>query len=245
MESKNYPKILLGGPVSDHHDYCFDDFVNSIKSLSYPNFDVLLVDNSKDDVFFNKISKIFPTVKIPYNESIKVRLTDSRNLVRKKVIDGGYDYLFCLDQDVVPPKDILEKLVSHAQNIVTGIYFNTFTKLNPITMKTETRKLPILWVKNNQDSTSAVPVRMDVINSGAFIKIHMCGTGCILIHRDVLEKINFRCERYKEGVDDVFFCQDALKLGFDIYADCRVICDHLVDKRTMQWGEGDLITKDD
>ena len=70
---ENYPKILVGGPVSDHHDYCFDSFVKSLKSLSYQNFDILLVDNSKDNNFFNKIKDLFPTIKIPYNEEVKIR----------------------------------------------------------------------------------------------------------------------------------------------------------------------------
>ncbi len=239
---ENYPKILVGGPVSDHHAYCFDSFVNSLKSLTYPNFDVFLVDNSKDDAFFNKIKERFPTVKFPYHESVKVRLAGSRNLARDKVLNDGYDYLFCLDQDVVPPADILERLISHSKKIITGVYFNNFTKLDPRTMQSITKKIPILWVKSPSNPLKAFPVRMDVVQSGKLIKIDMCGTGCILIHRDILKEITFRCEDYKEGVDDVFFCQDALKLGFEIWADCSVICDHLVDQRPMQWGEGDLKT---
>ena len=93
----NYPKILVGGPVSDHHDYCFDSFVKSLKSLSYQNFDILLVDNSKDNNFFNKIKDLFPTIKIPYNEEVKIRLPMSRNVLRDKVLNENYDYLFCLD----------------------------------------------------------------------------------------------------------------------------------------------------
>src|SRR3989344_7418790 len=107
MEKNKYPKILVGGPVSDHHDYCYLQFLETVKRLSYPNFDIFFVDNSKDEKFYNKIKKDFSnTGRIPYNESVKVRLADSRNLAKEKVLKENYDYLFCLDQDVVPPKDI-------------------------------------------------------------------------------------------------------------------------------------------
>ena len=42
MEKNKYPKILVGGPVSDHHDYCYLQFLETVKRLSYPNFDVFL-----------------------------------------------------------------------------------------------------------------------------------------------------------------------------------------------------------
>ena len=238
----NYPKILVGGPVSDHHDYCFDSFVKSLKSLTYPNFDILLVDNSKEDNFFNKIKDIFPTIKIPYHQDVRTRLSESRNLARKKVLEEGYDYLFCLDQDVIPPNDILERMINSNKKIITGVYYNTFSRMRPDNLQVETRKLPILWVKSLKNPDKAVPIRQEVIDTGKLIKVDMCGTGCILIHRDILKDIKFRCEEEQEGVDDVFFCRDALKFGFEIWADTSIICNHLVDGRPFNWGEGDMKT---
>lgn len=238
---KIYPKVLVGGPVSDHHDYCYEEFVKSVKNLSYPNFDVFFVDNSKDNKFYEKIKKDFPnTGRIPYNENVKIRLAYSRELARKKVLEEGYDYLFCLDQDVVPPKDIIQKLMEHGKYIITGIYYNNYVKLNPNTNEYENRKLPVAWVKSLKDKNKLVTIRKDVIESGELIKIDSCGTGCILIHREILEKIKFRWEDDKEGVDDVFFCIDALNLGYEIYADTSVVCEHLVDGRKINWGEGDM-----
>ena len=47
------PKVLVGAPVCDLYEYCFDEFLDTIKGLNYDNYDILLVDNSKDDKFFN------------------------------------------------------------------------------------------------------------------------------------------------------------------------------------------------
>ncbi|MBS3175116.1 glycosyltransferase family 2 protein [Candidatus Woesearchaeota archaeon] len=243
MEKNKYPKILVGGPVSDHHDYCYLQFLETVKRLSYPNFDVFFVDNSKDEKFYNKIKKDFPnTERIQYNENVKIRLAESRNLARKKVLDEGYDYLFCIDQDVIAPPDIIQRLLAHGKEIVTGIYYNNFTKFNSLTNEYEQRKLPVVWVKSLKDENRLVSIRKEVIESGELIRIDSCGTGCILIHRSVLEKIKFRWEDDKPGVDDVFFCIDALKSGYEIYADTSIICEHLVDGRPIAWGKGDMKT---
>ena len=50
-------KILIGCPTSAHKKYCLKEYINSIKSLTYKNFDVLIVDNSENDKYFNEIKK--------------------------------------------------------------------------------------------------------------------------------------------------------------------------------------------
>ena len=63
------------------------------------------------------------------------------------------------------------------------------------------------------------------------LKIKACGVGCVLIHKDVLEKVSFRYDKTYVCFDDMFFCDDAVKNGFDIYVDASVKCKHLVMSR--------------
>ena len=51
------PKVLVGAPVCDLYEYCFDEFLDAIIGLNYDNYDILLVDNSKDDKYFNYIKE--------------------------------------------------------------------------------------------------------------------------------------------------------------------------------------------
>ena len=111
-----------------------------------------------------------------------------------------------------------------------------------VVVKTKTiekRKLPIAWVLN-REGNALVPIREDIMNSGKVIKVRTIGTGCILIHRNVLEKIKFRYQNDKDGMDDVFFCTDAINLGYDIFVDTSIKCEHIYEERPMKWGEGDL-----
>ena len=234
------PRVLVGAPISDHHEYCWDTFVQTLKSLTYPNFSILLIDNSKDEKFYKKVQKEFPVQRIPYHPNVKVRLAQSRNILKEKAIKEGYDYMCNLDQDVVPPNDVIEQLLSHKKQIVTGIYWNKFNKIGQKNLTYETRLRPVLWVKAKNDPEKLVFVRQDIIDQNKLIKVDLCGTGCIIIATEVLKKITFRWEEQESGVDDSFFCMDVAKLGYHIYADTKIKCLHHVDQRPISWGAQDL-----
>jgi len=119
----NSPKILVGCPTSFHKEYALEQYTKAVKALTYSNFDILLVDNSENDTYFEKIKALgLPVIKGPYFNSARDRIVASRNLLRENVL-RGYDYFFSLEQDVLPPPDILEKLLQHQKQLITGIYF--------------------------------------------------------------------------------------------------------------------------
>ena len=75
------PKVLVGCPTSFHKEYALKQYADAVKSLNYDNFDVLLVDNSQDDVYLNKIKEHrLNVIKGPYFESAIKRIIESRNI---------------------------------------------------------------------------------------------------------------------------------------------------------------------
>ena len=117
------PRVLVGAPVCDLYEYCFDEFLNAIKNLTYKNYDILLVDNSKDDKYFNKIKDKVNVVRIEYIEKMRERVVKSHNILRKEVLDKKYDYLLVLDQDVIPPPNVIEQLIRHKKDAVSALFF--------------------------------------------------------------------------------------------------------------------------
>ncbi|MEK6834809.1 MAG: glycosyltransferase family A protein, partial [Nanoarchaeota archaeon] len=118
------PRVLVGCPTSFHKEYALKQYSNSVKFLDYDNYDILLVDNSQDDTYLNKIKESgLNAIKGPYFESAIQRIITSRNILKKYALDNNYDYLLSLEQDVIPEKDILTRLVSHNKEIVSGVYF--------------------------------------------------------------------------------------------------------------------------
>ena len=226
------PKVLVGCPTSYHKEYALKQYAEAVKSLDYDNYDILLVDNSPDDVYYNKIKENgLNVIKGPYFEGAMQRIIASRNLLRKYALDNNYDYLFSLEQDVIPNKDMLTKLTSHNKEVVSGIYFvhniiNNKRLLIPqifIELPSKTNNLPDMrWLTEEE------------FNNNEIIKIVSCGMGCVLIHRNILEKIEFRSEN--NVFDDRFFGIDLYNKNISMYCDTSVKCKHLVIKH-YPWNE--------
>lgn len=223
------PKVLVGCPTSDHKSYALEHYTEGIKALNYKNFDILLVDNSKNDDYLKKIKNSgLPVVKGPYNESARQRIIDSRNILRQKVLDESYDYFFSLEQDVVPPVDIIQRLLKHDKEIITGIYFTYQKNKEGIDLGLA----PVLWKKIGKNGLKVMSEKE--ITTPRLIEVGACGLGCVLIHRNVLEKIKFRFGKEYEGFDDIWFAYDAFNNKFKIFADTAVKCKHLIKGWTWE-----------
>lgn len=259
------PKVLVGCPVSDYHAYCTEEYVRAIKNLTYKNYGILLVDNSATE----KFSEHLKTLKIAYKhdfsgvKDIKKKIVLSRNVLRKKVLDERYDYFLSLEQDVIPPANVIEQLLQHKKKIISGVYYNYYpvgkTKaLFPVAFRWLTaeeqkemkEKKEVLkqvneelyneLMKTNFDfSQVRVKLKPEEVEAKKVIKVKQCGLGCILIAREVLEQIEFRVDEKKNTYDDALFCDDALALGYDLYLDTAVKCKHLIKKRPWTWKELD------
>ena len=221
MES---PRVLVGCPTSYHKEYALEKYIESVKSLSYGNFDFILVDNSEGDNYYNKINKLLvKVIKGPYFEGARDRIVASRNILRKYALDNGYDYFLSLEQDVIPPKDIIERLLKHDKDIVSGVYFAYQTN-NDINLL-----VPLLWKRVEGDHIQYMLSR-EVMNP-RLIEIGACGLGCVLISKKILEKIEFRYDGKDDSFDDMWFCLDSYNAGFRLFADTSIKCKHLILNR--------------
>ena len=234
MESNKEIKVLVGVPVSEMYDYCFKEFIEGLRALTYKNKEILLVDNSKDENYFKKFEKEgFKVIRIPYHQKTRERVTQAHNLLRKVVLEEKYDYLLNLDQDVIPPPDAIESLLRWNKPIVMGLYFghHFVEQLN------EQRIMPFAWIFTKREGHwgEVRYLNPDEVFEPGLIKIAYTGAGCMFIHRSVLEKIKFRYDDEIDAWDDRWFGFDAYKNGFEIYLDNTVKCKHLYVKRPFEW----------
>ena len=240
-------KILVGSPVNEMYDYCINEYTEAIKNLKYKNYDILLVDNSKKEEFYKKLKSMkVNVIRGKYFEEPRERMVHSRNLLRQKVIDENYDYFLNIDQDVIPPKDIVERFLQNKKRVITGVYFN-YKKFTPLKLgdKDGNRHgdlFPTLWAfTKNKDVIRQL--REDEL-TGELIQIASCGSGCLFIHNSVLKKIIFHYSKEHDKqdrnyfvVDDAFFCKDMTKLKIPIYADTSMICKHLIKQKGWTWAD--------
>jgi hypothetical protein len=224
-----FPKVLLAAPINIVKEYCLYDWLETVKGLSYPNFDIFLVDNSNNASFSDKISSLgYNCVyEPPKGREAREFIAASMERCRIKFLAGDYDYLFSLECDIFPPKDIIESLLKHDLDVV-GTTFWTDHGYNS--------KLQLQTIYNQhtdyENHTKEYKVRFltfeeaQLFMDGKTKPMYGAGIGCVLIKRWVLEKITFRIYPDEVGFADSFFHKDIWQLGIDNHIDTSIIPVH-------------------
>jgi len=117
---KKVNKVLVSCPTYDGKDYCFQQWVDMAKSLTYPNYDILAVDNSKTEDFYNKYKDQIPMVHMSFKPDEKndgmYRVCKSMAEVQRQFLKGDYTHWMNIEADVIPPPDVIEKLMKYGQD---------------------------------------------------------------------------------------------------------------------------------
>lgn len=150
---------------------------------------------------------------------------DDRNAIlwqyskaRRTVLTCGYDALFIIESDVIPPADALQKLLKVDADIASGLY--VFRRQEQAVVNA-CRYIPGHdWP---EQSYSFFPDDFERL-FGKTIRTSGLGIGCTLIHRHVLEGIAFR----DGGVAhcDYTLARDALVAGYSMKVDTSILCGH-------------------
>lgn len=241
-------KILVGSPVNEVYEYCLDEYLKGLKSLTYKNYDICLIDNSKTDKFYKKLKSLnIPVIRGRWFPEPRDRQVHGRNFLREKAINENYDYFLNIDQDVIPPKDIIERFLAQKRRVLTGIYFN-YKQFTPKEKGTRegTRHgevFPTIWALTSKEGDLR-QIEEHELSPSRIIPVGLCGSGCLFIHNSVLKKITFHYSKENDDLnvnklifDDSYFCQDLRKLKIPIYADTSMICRHLIKNKPWIWNK--------
>jgi hypothetical protein len=211
-------------------------------SFNYPNFNVVLFDNTNDNQEFTEYmnevyrtkynsDKFIAVNSLKLNESkvenIIEKMCISHNDCRKYAIYNNYDYLLHLESDIFPEKDVIQNLIFHKKSVVGAIYYRDEGMFRKPMLQMSFEMMNGHVKALNFDSKDDI-----TFINGSLKKIAHIGLGCILIKRKVLEKIPFRFENGVPMHPDSFFAEDCFKNGISIYADTSIICRH----ENQAWG---------
>ncbi|MEK6904250.1 MAG: hypothetical protein AABW87_01520 [Nanoarchaeota archaeon] len=229
------PKVLVGCPTYSGMEYCLDKYAKAVKSLTHPNYDILLVDNSKDNSYKKKIEGYgIKVIKDEFKEKPIDRVVSSRNILREHALSNGYDCLLSLEQDVIPPRNVIELLLRHKKPAITGIYYKPFRLRikfqNREVVRKSIRPLIYKFIPGIKDKFHFCTAK-DVADP-KLMRIAASGIGCMLIDKETLSKIPFRSDG--TAFDDNFFCEDLRNSNIPLFADTTVKCMHLILKKPEQ-----------
>lgn len=148
-----------------------------------------------------------------------VDMTLNPEVPRPPQYPGGVDkrykdatHVFFIDDDMVVPPGGLLRLLSHNVPIVGGLYYG---RIPP--------HLPVVYrhVEDNQ----WVPVTEFC---AGLQEVDAIGAGFLLIQREVLEKMARPWFEFSDKMgEDMYFCEEARKLGYKILLDADIKCGHL------------------
>ena len=135
-------------------------------------------------------------------------------------MQGNYDYLLWIDDDIIPPPDTLERFLKADKDMIGAVAFamkyeNGGGFPYPVTLRYNEDKKYIVYYGQGMEECDAT------------------GGACVMFKRKVYEAIErpYEFQYYRDGTlaltcdFDVF--QKAQKLGFKLFIDFNLICDHV------------------
>jgi len=222
----NSPKILLTSPINVVKSYVIYEWLDYIKKLDYDNYEIFMVDNSPKPDFSEKIRDLgFNCVwDDPKGREARYSIASSNERTRIKFLAGDYQFFFNVECDLFPPKNIIDKLLSHDKDVVgttywSGLGYKTFLQLFTLyNQHTDFQKHEKIY-KTRRLTFQESQLFMD----GQCKPVYANGMGCILIKRWVLENILFHIEPDDTGYADSFFHRDLWRQGIENYVDTSII----------------------
>ncbi|MEK6947643.1 MAG: glycosyltransferase [Nanoarchaeota archaeon] len=222
------PKILVGCTVADVKRYCLGNYVAGLRRLTYKNFDVVLIDNSKTDKYAKEIAKFgYNVIKTIHHDNMGESITEGMNMLRDIALKD-YDYFICLEQDVVPPPNLIELMLETKKDIVTGVVPHLLLKPDG-----SSRNIALLGIDDIQNPGKYKYFDLESVmqNKEGLVKSDYCSMSCLMMSKNALKKIKFRYEPSKNNEMktiwyDFCFSKDAKKNKFEIYANLAIKCQH-------------------
>lgn len=243
--------ITIAAPIRNR-EWILPLYLDRLINLDYPKklIELFFVINDSTDstqdillAFQKKYAHLFRKIRFEiYNRNVpmdnreqKVRtnytyhhLSKLKNFIMSRV---KTDYLLFVDTDILIPSDIINNLLKHNKDIVSGLIWNGYLLspnkpyLYPNIMKSDGRAYHhiVNHIVKNADA--------DIFSSAsALMKVDLTGA-VILLSRKVYKSIKYGF--HPQG-EDAYFCKMAQDKGFEIFCDLGIFCRHIMSEKLLR-----------
>ena len=192
--------------------------------IAVPTFENILPDTFKSIYNLEKTKDM----SIDFDFVRGYHCARARNIIANNAINGNYDYVLMIDSDMIIPAYTLLKMLDDPKSICLGCY-----------PRKNTQKGVFEIFKLNQRDYINTFNYGEIVGSCGKIEVKGGGFGCAMIDVNVFNNLPypfFKYVEYDNGEclsEDNYFCSNAEKAGYKIYADTDVICGHSI--RGFQW----------
>ena len=193
--------------------------LESLEKITYPNYEVIVVDNGSKDGSTKKIQEEFPQHIYIYNND-NLGCAGGYNVGMKYAFKRGADYIFPLNNDMIVDRNSLEPLVKAMEDEKTGIV-GPATYCYPQKEKLHTAgELVDYWKGGVKELYLTKKGEVD------------CLSGSYLIRKEVIDKIGYFCELYFLNFEEGEYCIQTKKAGFKIVCEPKSKIWHKVGTTT-------------
>ena len=220
---KNSPLVVVGTPHADRKNYCLETLVNSVNAFTYPKFDFYIADNSntRDNCKLYNKWHIRYTYINPQGKTAIQYICQSHEAIRQYAMHVNAEWLLHLEDDIIPPPNVIQQLILRRKSVIGGIYQIDFGASRHLMVQLVTHRSGLnVNVENLKSPEDAHFI------DGHIKRVYSIGLGCLLIHRNVFSKIRFRYEKDKYMHPDSFFAFDCYTKNINIWADTSLILPH-------------------
>jgi len=224
MITMKAPKVLIFTTTYEGKDYVFEEFLQCIKNINYPNFKHIWLDNSITDYHKKLESHGLEVYKIKRGGSSREAITRAQVFARKMAIEEGYDFLMSIESDLLVPPTIVQDLMKHWQPIVTALYY--------IGNREVGMQLPCISMPEYSEEHHAWGSRLlkveelDDYYKKGLKQVHTGGMGVCLIQRHVFEQIPFYFDVRYAGHSDIYFFAKCFEKKIPVFVDTDVVVEH-------------------
>lgn len=187
--------------------------LHSVRQLTYPNYDVLFIDNGSQDDSVACISQAFSDIQIIVNTK-NLGFAEGNNVGIQKALEEKADYIFLLNNDTVVDCNLLNALVEAGEKTPeAGIFGGKMYYLEPPDC------FYSAGASINFREFLVKPRGYKQKDQGQFDQVaevdFIIGCG-LLIKRQVIEDIGFLDPLYFAYFEDVDWCARARAKGYKI-----------------------------
>ncbi len=187
-----------------------------------------------DELMFSQFFTNLMTISImPWDAFITTQNTlvqDARNTIHNLYLERSKaPYLFMLDSDVLPPPDVIERLIAHNLPAVAGYYHKKEKfRVKDLQGNEFVTQRPVVYdfAKIDPETGRYLYNERSIPKTGLEV-VGAVGAGCWMIKREVLEKIGKSPFSFAEGGEDMDFCRKIQKAGYDVVVDWDCPCAHV------------------
>jgi hypothetical protein len=147
-------------------------------------------------------------------------------LARERIAESakalGADYLFMVDDDMICPEDLFEKLYRHKVDIVAALAFSRYPPHKPVLYRINSGYDPM----SNRDYFVNYVVFDYPRNT--LVQCDAVGFGAVLIDMKVFDNLPQPWFMVMTGYgEDIHFCHSAIKAGHKVFMDTSVKLGHV------------------